>query len=251
MPIGLVEDSDLAQMSAITFSEFNTICPIIGFEEENGELHQRFAGCIEQIKRGFQYPHYYNGLMARLLLFRNDESYHLRDPIRINLIFQDTKELAITGYEDFDNFGFDSLDTLISILDEMSGIFTKVYGNNRTSFGFDNTPTKHDVDACYQEIDGFKTQIKPINYSKNISTQETLYGLVELYHQIPMKETMDCRQRIKCTFEAFENEFASVTSGFVLTTIIGMSNPRLLEQVMYKRIYNYFVVWLISVIQFS
>ena len=109
MPIGLFDDIDLAEMSPMTFTTFNNICQIIDESKNNGDLFQQFSDCIDDIKEEFQYPQYYNGLMGLLLLFSNDETYDLKEPHYIQSIFKETKELAITGYEDFENFGIKSL----------------------------------------------------------------------------------------------------------------------------------------------
>ena len=87
MPIELVNDLDLIQLSSITFDEFNTFCPIIESGDESEILASRFSRCIAKIKEEFQYPQYYNGLMGLLLLFSNNESYELYDNQAIKMKF--------------------------------------------------------------------------------------------------------------------------------------------------------------------
>ena len=68
-----VNDTDLIDLSAVTFSDFNGVCLII--PEKPEEIYQRFLTCIENMKNNFQFPQYYNGLVGLLLLFYNDENY--------------------------------------------------------------------------------------------------------------------------------------------------------------------------------
>ena len=68
MPIGLIDDIDLSEMSAMTFTTFNSTCQIIDESKGNGDFLSQFSNCIDNIKEEFQYPQYYNGLMGLLLL---------------------------------------------------------------------------------------------------------------------------------------------------------------------------------------
>ena len=221
LPIGHVDDTDLKTMSAITFDDFNNCCSIIDTQDSQEKTYHRFQACINDIKEGFQYPQYYNGLMGLLLLFHSDPSYRLQNSERVKQIFQDTKELATIGYEKFENFGDDSIDGLISHLNIMSDILTSqhMYRMKRRS---PYTQHKDRYDDYFLHPNGTKTQTRPIDFSSATTTVETPNNkTMDLYRHLPMKYKLDCDKRIKYLFENFERTYRSVTSGFVLTTIIG------------------------------
>ena len=46
-----------------------------------------------------------------------------------------------------------------------------------------------------------------------------------------MKEKLDCDERTMSTFEHFEAAFASLTSGFIITTIIGKYYTDILRRI--------------------
>ena len=172
MPIGLVDDIDLSLMSALNFSDFNSVCQIVDPEyNQSGVLFQRFVTCIENIKHEFQYPQYYNGLMGLLLLFSNDATYNLKEQLWIQQIFEETKELVITGYEEYGNFSIQSLNNLISTLHEMADIFRTVHGDH--PFEKFKVITEINEDECFEDIQGIKTQIKPIDCSKNKNIKDS------------------------------------------------------------------------------
>ena len=220
LPIEMVEYADLIHMSNVTFSQFNRVCKIIDPEEQNGKKFQRFSDCIKKIKDEFQYPQYYNGLVALLLLFHSESTYDLSEYCRISQIFEETKELVITGYEDFDDFGMHSLKMLISTLQDMCTIFKDLKNNNFLENGKCSTITKVE-DDCFVNINGVKVQKRPIDYSGTISKNADSLEVQDLYQHMPMKKKLDYDERIKCTYELFENAFGSVTSGFIITTTIG------------------------------
>ena len=216
----MVNDNDLRQMSHITFDEFNNICQIINPEECCGELFQRYSACIEEIMKDFKYPHYYNGLIALLLLFSNDDSYDLNDHSRIEYIFQETKELAITGYEDFVGFNMESLNRLVFSLREMSNIFRAHYGSYQSEMP-NLIYNEINTEECFEDKNGIRTQIKPVDFSKENSCGNKQYGIIDLYQHIPNVNTLHCDEYINDIFKKFQMSYASLTSGFVLTTIIG------------------------------
>lgn len=131
MPIDFFNDNDFGQISPITFKEFNDVCHVIDPEQRCGSLLSSYALCIENIKNTFKYPQYYNGLIALSLLFNNDDSYDLIEHGRIKHILQETKELAVTGYEDVEDVGINKLNQLISTLGTMSDVFRTQYHHYR------------------------------------------------------------------------------------------------------------------------
>ena len=221
MPIGLFDDIDLAEMTAMTFTKFNAICPIIEDNSGNEELLREFSNCIDDIKKEFQYPQYYNGLMGILLLFSNDDSYELKEPHHIQSVLQEIKELAITGYEEFQNFGIPSLNKLIFTLHKMSNIFRKIHGDK--PFEKFETQSIDEMDCFEGNSEGYLTQVKPLDYSMSLSQKEHQgpCKIVSFYQHLPLKNRLDCERRILETFHKFENAYASVTSGYVITTTIG------------------------------
>ena len=156
MPIGLVDDIDLFVMSALNLSEFNSVCPIFDPEKNHaGELFQRFVACIENIKKEFQYPQYYNGLMGLLLLFSTDETFNLKEQIWIQQIFEETKELVIAGYEEYGNFSIHSVNNLIFTIREMADIFRTIHGD----LPFERFKVVNEIneDEYFENIQGIKT----------------------------------------------------------------------------------------------
>ena len=229
LPIEMVDYADLIHMSNVTFSQFNRVCKIIDPKEHNGKKFQRFSDCIKKIKDEFQYPQYYNGLVALLLLFHNESTYNLSEYGRISLIFEETKELVITGYEDFDDFGMHSLQMLISTLQDMCTMFQdckeyvkicEEFSNKFLENAKSSTISKVE-DDCFVNINGVKVQKKAIDYSLMISKKADTLEVQDLYQQIPMKKKLDHDERILCTYKHFENAFGSVTSGLIITTMIG------------------------------
>ena len=216
-----VDDTDLKTMSAISFNDFNSCCSIIDTQDAPQEnTYNQFQDCINHIKEDFQYPQYYNGLIALLLLFHSDASYWLRNRDRVKQIFQDTKELATIGYEKFENFGYDNIDRLISNLNIMSDIFTNQHMDRMNS----RSPYirhKERYEDNFVHPHGIKTQTSPIDFSSASLLEPSNNKTLDLYRHLPMKYKLDSDKRIKYLFENFERAYRSATSGFLLTTIIG------------------------------
>ena len=229
MPTGLVNDIDLIQLSAITFNEFNGACPIIDPKEQSGKLFQRFSSCIEKIKHEFQYPQYYNGLMGLLLLFKHDESYNLNDFYSIMMTFDECKELVVTGYEDFEDFGIDSINKLICILSEMSSIFRNLHDNSVFAHQFPQplgtVCEDNNADKYFEHKNGVKTQIKPIDLSHTHLKEHPEYGAINLRQLVPMTSKADSENRIEYTFQNFQKAYGSVICGACLTIRIGKLTP--------------------------
>ena len=221
LPIEMVDFADLIHLSDVTFSQFNEVCKIIHPEEHNGEKFRRFSDCIQKINDKFQYPQYYNGLVALLLVFHSDETYRLSEYSRINSIFEETKELVITGYEDFEDIGMHSLNMLIPTLQDMCSIFQDLKINDTLNDAKCSALSKIE-EECFVNINGIKVQKTPIDYSSAVTKNTYTWKVQDLYQQIPMKNKLDCEEHIKSTYELFENAFGSVTSGFIITTMIGM-----------------------------
>lgn len=221
MPIGLVDDIDLFVMSALSFGDFNRVCPIVDPEHTQARvLCQRFVACIDNIKHEFQYPQYYNGLMGLLLLFSNDETFNLKEKIWIQQIFEETEELVITGYEEYGNFSIHSLNNLIFTLREMADIFRTIHGDR--PFERFKVITEINEKGCFEDIQGIKTQIKPIDFSKNNIFKDSFQCKICDYCQtMPLVDKLACDKRTGDIYSKFEMVFGSVTSGFVVTTCIG------------------------------
>ena len=225
-------DNHLDKMSPITFKEFNSFCQVIDPEEQHGSLLSAYALGVEGIKNNFKYPHYYNCVMALFLLFSNDDSYKLIGCCRINHIWQETKELAVTGYADFCDIGMNSLHQLIATLGTMANVFRTQYCDYQSivikdMYEKDTNPV--DLDH-FQTENGITTQIKPIDYSINI--QEGLNS--ETPQLLPM--TSVCTQNeelyVMDVIKGFQKAYISVTSTIVLSTIAG-------NHITYSRIFLY------------
>ena len=215
MPIELVKDSDLFHLSPMTFDEFNEVCPIITVHDDSERLAYRFSNCITKVKEEFQYPQYYNGLMGLLLLYSNDESYELSATKKIQRKYEEIQNLAIAGYDHFDNFTAGSLINVIESLREMSYVFHKVHGRNPwTTANVVSKPLKRE--DYFEHDHGTLIQIKPIDYSEKRNNT-----VLDFYHQIPRLEEMHCNERLSSLLAGFEKAFSSVTSGFILRINIG------------------------------
>ena len=208
----------------MTFDDFNEACPIITVQDGTKTLADRFSSSITKIKEEFQYPQYYNGLMGLLLLFSTDKSYELYDAQKIQSKYQKIQRLAITGYEDFENFSPHSLMTVIESLRDMSNVFHRVHGNEPWTTA--NVISKSLRKEDYFEHDKGKViQIKPIDYSKSnlipqLDTDKS--SVPDLYRQIPYLQAIDCNGRLASLLADFEKSFASVTNGYILRIAIGM-----------------------------
>ena len=220
LPIGLVAYSDLGHLSDIKFDQFNKICRIVDPEEDNGSHYKKFLDCIETIRNEFPYPQYYNSLIGLLILFHNDESYQLRESSRINKISEETKELVLMGYEDFEGFGMNSLSMLISKLNDMCEISKDlIWKSPKDCTKKNKKPIVED--DCFVIINGIKAQTKPIDCSTTEATNDVLPHNQDSFLPIPMKILIDYPDRIKHAFELFEGAFSSVRSEYILTTMIG------------------------------
>ena len=221
MPMQLLNDSDINQISAITFQELNDAFQLIGPEERGGELLSIYTSCIENIKTRFEYPRYYNGLIALLLLFSTDESYELIDRSRINHIFHETEELAIYGYENIEeDVGIKNINQLISSLRTMSDIFLEQNPQYQSavisSMSQANICLESDYFACEN---GVKTQIKPVDYSVSVDKRRAM----DTHHFFLFTEvyTPGEENYLSSLVENFNKAYLSATSGYILTTIIG------------------------------
>ena len=207
-------------MSNITFDEFNKEFEIISTEEHCKEQFQRYSDCIKNININFKYPHYYNGVIAFLLLFSNDWSYDLSDHAYFQCIFREAKELAILGYTDFEGFDMDSLNLLISSLRQMSYIFRAQQTNYRSVILNTNDTT---MAGCFEDKNGTLIQIKPIDFSKSNSNEIKKCHLLDISQHIPIIDTIDCNAYINHMSIKFEMAWASVSSGcgFFIDICIG------------------------------
>ena len=219
MPTALINDTDMASVS---FRDFNKICTLIDPNEQGGECYTKYITCIEKIKHSFQYPQYYNGVIGLLLLFSHDESYALTNLIRVKEVFEETKRVAMAGYEDFADFGSHTIDNLISTIREMSDIFRILHSTN-LSFN-EKVPTKEISEIeCYVNKEGKRMQIKPLNYSTKaiVKRSKADLSLDGTYQLIQMNNPYEFEKQIIRSFKKFEQIYASVTSGYILTTVIG------------------------------
>ena len=216
-----VDYNDLKYMSSITFDEFSIVCPLIDPSDQCGEMYRRYSFSIDNIRDNFKYPHYYNALIALLLLFSNDESYDLIDHSLIESTFQETKELAITGYEEFIGFGINSLNLLIFTLREMSHIFKSQYDNYEPSI------LKHisriaGPEECFEKKNGIRTQIRAVDFSKSKIDKIGQPGSsLVVYPTLSVSSSMEFDRYVKNLFKDFQRAYLSITNGFVLTTMVG------------------------------
>merc|ERR1712150_19791 len=141
-------------------------------------------------------------------------------------IFQETKELVMTGYENFDDFDIDSLHRLISILGEMCDIFRIIFGSEPLA-RFKIDLTEINETDCFKDVNGLKTQIKAIDLSKPNTQEDRPTKLTNFYFQVPSNHKLDYHRHTLYSFQNFEKAFSSVTSGFLLTTTIDLTVGRL------------------------
>ena len=223
LPVGFFNDKNSFDISSISFPAFNRVCKIIDPNERSGLYYERFLACIENIKNGFEYPQYYNGLIGLLLLFSYDETYYFNDPTRIKKTFEETKRVVMTGYETFKEFGSDAIDSLISTIREMSDIFEIIHGTN-LSFYREETQESENVEmVCYVNEEGKRIQIKPLNYSsKRELKRRNQDPFLKASQSLAIKNNeFHSTEQIMRSYQKFEQIFSGITSGYVLTTVIG------------------------------
>ena len=207
-------------MSALNFSDFNRLCPIINPDMQCSKLFQEFAVCIENIGHEFHYPQYYNGLMGLLLLFSNDATFNLKGQVSIQQMFEETKELVIAGYEEYGNFSIHSVNNLIFTIREMADIFRTMHGD--LPFKRFKVVNEINEDEYFEDIQGIKTQVKPIDCSKNGQFNNSFSCKIQDYCQtVPLVNKLGFDKRTRDVFTKFEMAFGSVTSSFIVTTCIG------------------------------
>lgn len=126
------------------------------------------------------------------------------------------------GYEDFENFGLKNLTMLISRLHDMCEITTKLILNCSGSQNHSKGKTKAiEEDEYFEDINGIKIQTKPIDCSTTEAAVDNEAEYQGLFQSIPPKIRPDCQETTKCAIDSFENAFSSVTSSFILTTMLG------------------------------
>ena len=222
-----VSDSELIDLPAITFADFNRLCPIIKEFPEN--LSRKFSMYVEDGKNYFQFPQYYNCLVALCILFYEDENYNLKDSLGVKSGFIVANQLINTVFEDFENFDKTTLYKLLSTLSKMSFTYTRSNMNDLLTkskqFEEENTEVE-----CYVNKNGKRMQIKPLNFSsKVVVVGNKEYSITTtLVPRVALKNTLASQELIKVGFEKFEKIHGSVTSGYVLRTIIGKKSCHLL-----------------------
>ena len=221
LPIGFVDYSDLQYMSNVTFNDFTNVCRIIDPEDQSGEAFNRYSDSINTIKYNFMYPHYYNALIALMLLFSNDSSYHLEDRDTIEAMFQETKVLAITGYEEFVGFGINSLNLLICKLREMSYIWISQRKNYRPVI-HKKSINRRTSDECFEKRNGIRTQVKPMDFSKKCSGESEILESNPVNHSsLLLSDYINYQGIAAHNIDKFQKVYLSITNGFVLSTIVG------------------------------
>ena len=229
LPMGFVEYNDLKYMSHIGFHDFNKAYNLIDPVEQDGITAQKYSECIDSINDNFKYPHYYNGLIALVLLFSSDESYDLIDPSTIENMCQETKTLAITGYDEFIGFGIESLNMLICTLRQMSNIFNSQDHNYQSAIPEHIFKVYTQPENCFEKKNGIRTQIRAVDFSKESQmkankAEEHLLILKSFHATMPLKDTLNYDEFISNMMTQFQKAYWSATSAFVLTTMVGKKN---------------------------
>ena len=207
-------------MLSISFSDFNRYCPII--KENQGNLIHQFSKYIEDVKYGFQFPQYYNGLIGLCILFYNDENHNLKDSSKVRSAFADANELISTVFEEFNEFDDHTIPKLLSALNDLSSIYIKSNFDDVTSCYRISDDDNTEVE-CYVNKNGKRMQIKPLNFSTKVtwSGNENFPASAQLTKWLKLETPVLSADHIQIGFQKFEKVHASVTSGYVLRTIIG------------------------------
>ena len=217
----IVLDIDLIDMLPISFSDFNRYCPII--KENQEKLVHRFSKYIENIKNSFQFPQYYNGLIGLCILFYHDENYNLKDSSKVRSAFADANELINTVFEEFNDFDDYTISKLLSTLNDLSSIYIKSNFDDVTSCSRKSSDDNTEVE-CYVNKNGKRMQIKPLNFSSKVacSGNECFPASAKLtkWQELENPVVLSA-DHIQIGFQKFEKVHASVTSGYVLRTILG------------------------------
>ena len=207
-------------MLSISFSDFNRYCPIIKENQDN--LAHRFSKYIEDVKYGFQFPQYYNGLVGLCILFYHDENYNLKDYSKVKSAFADANDLIETVFEEFNEFNDHTISNLLSTLNDMSSIYIKSNFDDVTSCSRKSYDDNTEVE-CYVNKNGKRMQIKPLNFSSKVtmSGNENFPASAQLTKWLELETPVLSAHHIQIGYQKFEKAHASVTSGYVLRTIIG------------------------------
>ena len=216
----IVQDIDLIDLLPISFSDFNRFCPIIKENQEN--LVHRFSKYIEDIKNGFQFPQYYNGLIALCILFYHDENYNLKDSSKVRSAFADANELINTVFEEFKEFDVNTISKLLSRLNDLSSIYIKSNFDDVTSCSRKSHDDNTEVE-CYVNKNGKRMQIKPLNFSSEVACSGYKHcpASAKLTKWLDLETPVLSADHIQIGFQKFEKVHASVTSGYVVRTILG------------------------------
>ena len=223
LPVGFVDSHSTIDMQAVSFPEFNKIYNIIDPNKKSENYYERYLSCIENIKNTFQYPQYYNGLIGLLLLFSHDDSYNFSNSIGVKKAFEDTKRVVMAGYEDFKDFRSSTIDDLISTVREMTDIFAALHGTHLSLYQTVTYENEISEIECYVGTEKGRVQIKPLNFSTRMTSKKlkTDPFLKATHHLALSNNEYHSEEQIMRTFKKFEQIFASVKSGYVLTTVIG------------------------------
>ena len=104
----------------------------------------------------------------------------------------------------------------------MSDIFEINHGTN-LSYYKEDTYKEHSEIECYVHEKGQRVQVKPLNFSTKTDLKRRTHDpfLKASRHLALKNNEYHSTEQIMRSYERFEQIFASVTSGYVLTTVIG------------------------------
>ena len=162
-------------------------------------------------------------MIGLLLLFSHDDSYNFNNSIGVKKSFEDTKRVVMAGYEDFKDFRSSTIDDLISTVREMTDIFAALHGTHLSLYQTVTGENEISEIECYVGMEGERVQIKPLNFSTRITSKKrkTDPFLKATHHLALGNNEYHSEEQIMRTFKKFEQIFASVKSGYILTTVIG------------------------------
>ena len=138
------------------------------------------------------------------------------------MAFIEANHLIKTVFEDFEDFDKSTLYKLLSTLSKMSCTYMQSNVDDLLI-----RPKKHEEEntevECYVNKNGKRMQIKPLNFSSKIATvgNKEFPVATTLVTRLGFKNTLASQELVKAGFEKFEKVHGSVTSGYVLRTIIG------------------------------
>ena len=130
--------------------------------------------------------------------------------------------LSTQFFEEFNDFDDYTISKLLSTLNDLSSIYIKSNFDDVISCSRKSSDDNTEVE-CYVNKNGKRMQIKPLNFSSKVACSGNKYfpASAKLTKLLGLETPVVTADHIQIGFQKFEKVHASVTSGYVLRTILG------------------------------